>query len=489
MAQFQELIKNFDRIRDYMRQFYVYGFKVRGEFTEKSARTYDNERRRIESWLSGCISSDYTAKGKQISISADSRSISSNPLYGAWKSKSFTDNDLLLHFFILHYLLQRREAAEQEQPENSLTENGVSGSSSRLGMTAGELADRISADFGCLFDGQTVRLKLKEYEKLGLLSSEKCQKSVYYQLNQPAFFERPECKELYERLLTAVSFFSETAPFGFIGNTILEREYAHNSLFCFKHYFMVHTLEDGILYPILQAIHKGVCLELENHSQRSGNITLIQGFPLQIFASTKTGRRYACIYAVKERRFLNLRLDCIARVRKLREDPDEAAFFRSLLDKNRALCFGVSFGSKAVRTEEICMKIFVDEEREEHILERLYREGKGGEVLRIRKNEYLYSGIFFDVNEMLSWVKSFTGRIMDIQSSSESSVLKIISDWKSMYRMYGEETADSEKSQRTKPENVETGKRQKTANEIQKKGNPVRNESDMQKGEASWNRN
>ena len=98
MAQFQELIKNFDRIRDYMRQFYVYGFKVRGEFTEKSTRTYDNERRRIESWLSGCISSDYTAKGKQISISADSRSISSNPLYSAWKSKSFTDNDLLLHF-------------------------------------------------------------------------------------------------------------------------------------------------------------------------------------------------------------------------------------------------------------------------------------------------------------------------------------------------------------------------------------------------------
>ena len=94
MAQFQELIKNFDRIRDYMRQFYVYGFKVRGDFTEKSARTYDNERRRIESWLSGCISSDYTAKGKQSSISADSRSISSNPLYSAWKSKSFTDNEL-----------------------------------------------------------------------------------------------------------------------------------------------------------------------------------------------------------------------------------------------------------------------------------------------------------------------------------------------------------------------------------------------------------
>lgn len=51
MQEFHELIKNFDKIRDYMRQFYVYGFKVRSDFDAKSARTYDNERRRIESWL------------------------------------------------------------------------------------------------------------------------------------------------------------------------------------------------------------------------------------------------------------------------------------------------------------------------------------------------------------------------------------------------------------------------------------------------------
>ena len=48
---YSELIKNFDRIRDYMRQFYIYGFKSRTEYDKKSARSYDNERRRIESWL------------------------------------------------------------------------------------------------------------------------------------------------------------------------------------------------------------------------------------------------------------------------------------------------------------------------------------------------------------------------------------------------------------------------------------------------------
>ena len=39
MAVFQELIKNFERIRDYMRQFFVYGYKSRGDFGEKSSRT------------------------------------------------------------------------------------------------------------------------------------------------------------------------------------------------------------------------------------------------------------------------------------------------------------------------------------------------------------------------------------------------------------------------------------------------------------------
>ena len=48
---YSELVKNFNRIRDYMREFYIYGFKSREEYRRKSARSYDDERRRIESWL------------------------------------------------------------------------------------------------------------------------------------------------------------------------------------------------------------------------------------------------------------------------------------------------------------------------------------------------------------------------------------------------------------------------------------------------------
>ena len=39
-----ELIKNFNPVRDYMREFFVYGFKNRGDFDEKSGRTYDDRK-------------------------------------------------------------------------------------------------------------------------------------------------------------------------------------------------------------------------------------------------------------------------------------------------------------------------------------------------------------------------------------------------------------------------------------------------------------
>ena len=98
---FSELIKNFSKIREYMSQFFVYGFKSRSEYDQKSARSYDNEKRRIESWLGDYMCFRQGADGKNVFIALDSRNIPANPLYKAFKAKSFTANDINLHFLIL----------------------------------------------------------------------------------------------------------------------------------------------------------------------------------------------------------------------------------------------------------------------------------------------------------------------------------------------------------------------------------------------------
>ena len=40
MAVYSELIKNFEKIREYVRDFYIFGFHTRESFDAKSKRTY-----------------------------------------------------------------------------------------------------------------------------------------------------------------------------------------------------------------------------------------------------------------------------------------------------------------------------------------------------------------------------------------------------------------------------------------------------------------
>ena len=66
---YSELIKNYEKIRSFIRDFYVYGFKGRDEFSAKSKRVYDDENRRVKGWLEDCMDSYYEETGKKVFIS------------------------------------------------------------------------------------------------------------------------------------------------------------------------------------------------------------------------------------------------------------------------------------------------------------------------------------------------------------------------------------------------------------------------------------
>ena len=71
MAVYSELIKNFEKIREYVRDFYIFGFHTRESFDAKSKRTYDNEKRRIESWLSDHVHTSLEGHKKKVSVQVD----------------------------------------------------------------------------------------------------------------------------------------------------------------------------------------------------------------------------------------------------------------------------------------------------------------------------------------------------------------------------------------------------------------------------------
>lgn len=406
---FSELIKNFDKTRDYMRDFYIYGFRARGDFDAKSARTYDNEKRRIESWLSPHIRWESDRKGKRVYISLNTADISVNPLYNAWKAKSFTDNDLTLHFTILSVLQDRL-------------------------MDVAELTDCICALTERTYDAQTVRLKANEYVHEGLLQKEKKGKTDYYRLSPMTLSSLSVSDSSF---LDAVSLFQEIAPFGFIGSTIMDSAGFSARLFSFKHHYIVHTLEDSILFDLLQAIHEKRQVTLIQQSSRRTRETKLTCIPLQIFASVQTGRRYVCLYSERKRRFSNSRLDYIKKV-ELRETCEDFDRLRDDLEKAKSLSWGVSFSGSA-RREELRVTLFIHEETERYVLERLEREGHSGVVTRLEPNIYQYSIELFDTNEMMAWVKSFTGRIISLEGTNQSAIKLFYQDMARMQQMYGGE--------------------------------------------------
>lgn len=408
MSEFKELIKSFPKTREYVRDFFVYGFKTREEFKGKSPRTYDNERRRIESWLSGFVKRDYTEKGKNISLAIDSNLLDTNPLYQVWKTKSFTDNDIMLHFFLL----------------DILSDTG--------GMTIEEITDGILNDYEVFFDVQMVRRKCNSYVKEGLLYKEKHGKDLLY-LKNPDF---KDTLAQFPMLESALQFYQLSAPLGIVGNTVLDTISSKNETFRVKHSFFVHTLEDEILLELLNAMRQQFSVELMIRGSKSSNESTMLGVPLQIFTSTRTGRRFLCLYLAKSKRFTCVRMDSIKKVQPAELAPDYK-ILREMLMKNHDHLWGVSFQNGGrTHLETVKLTLHIKEGAEDYILERLTREGKGGTINHIAPDTYTYEKEVFDSNEMLPWLRTFTGRILDIECSASRLKSLFYSDMEAMYQMY-----------------------------------------------------
>ena len=410
MSEFNELIKSIAKSREYVRDFYVYGFKSRMDFDKKSSRTYDNERRRIESWLAPYIKSEYNGTVKNVYLSLNTNTLSFNPLYRIFETKSFTDNDIMLHFYLMDIL-----------------HDGET-------MTADELTDEIINRYGVNIETQTVRKKANEYVDEGILQSEKQGKKLYYAISR----DRELSKQTLSSLADAISFFQLETPLGFMGYTLMKRFGFSNDLFFVKHGYFVHALEEEILLKLLNAMNsrQEVLLKIQSNKTASQRkMQKIQAYPLRIFMSTRTGRRFLCVYLTEKKRLFTLRLDHIKEVTYVSEIADYDTYL-DILKRNLPKCFGLSFdGSRHMDT--IKMTLHIIEPYELFIVRRLETEGRGGIVTRVSNNIYTYEISVFDGNEIMPWIKTFIGRIIAFESDNEFLQTKFERDLEQMMRMYG----------------------------------------------------
>lgn len=412
MSSYSELIKNFERIRAYMREFYIYGFKSRDDYSKKSARSYDDERRRIESWLGDHMSFVRTPEGKNVFISIDSRNIRHNPFYNAWKAKSFTDGDVTLHFIlfdILHEPSIKRTIAElmQEMDVKYLS----------------------CFDKPMMFDESTVRKKLKEYCEAGIIAVEK--------VGRKAFYHRNESIDI-SQLTDVLHYFSEVAPCGVIGSFILDKAEEDTDSFTFKHHYITSAIDSGVLAALFTAMREKRIVTISNLSRRKDMPRRNRIIPLRVFISVQSGRQHLLAYLPDYNSFQSYRVDYLSNV-KLEEVTPRFDELREQIDQMQKRMWGVStkrnkWGVEKLEHVDFTVKVADDEA---HIVRRLEREKRIGTVEKIDDNTYRFTADVYDVSEMVPWIRTFICRITEMHFTNRTLENQFKSDLETMYKMYG----------------------------------------------------
>ena len=435
---YSELIKNFDRIREYMRQFYVYGFRSREEFTQKSLRVYDDEKRRIESYLVEYMSFQRNADGKNIFISIDSRATHHNPLYRPWKAKSFTDGDITLHFIIFDILFD----------ENTR-------------LTLVQIMDQIDEYLSCFcepkfFDESTVRKKLKEYADIGIIKMEKSGRTVVYSRapsdgiaciaktdhtkgdeeatnlssTKGSYPSGKEKLYSYDICDTEIlDFFSEIAPCGVVGSYLLDKGREGREHFVFKHHYITGAMDSEIVYMLLVAIRDKCMVSVEIiNAKEDPNRNII---PLQMMMSAQSGRQYVMAYTPQYESISAYRVDHIKSV-KIGEVCEDYDALRDRLDDMKKHMWGVSTRDTL---EQVAFTIYVGAD-EEYILRRIDREKRCGSVKCMDETHYRFEASVYDAGELIPWMRTFIGRISDVFFSDSKKQELFEDDIKHMYALY-----------------------------------------------------
>ena len=412
---YSELVKNFEKVRTYMREFYVYGFKSRNEYNIKSARSYDDERRRIESWLGDYMRFTQTAEGKNVFLSVDSQVTKHNPFYKAWKAKSFTDRDITLHFILFDILY----SPDVKKTLSELVEE----------------MDQYLCEFQepMTFDESTVRKKLKEYTEEGIVQIERAGRKVLY--------SRMPDTDLSD-LEDIIDYFSEAAPCGVIGSFLQDKLKPHEDLFSFKHHYITQAIDSDILAQLFEAIHEKRYITIDNLSRHSDESKTVRLVPLKIYISAQNGRQNLIAFHDKANRFNSYRLDYISNIR-MEEECVIFDMLRDRLSKAERHMWGVNCRWNMKHLEHVEFDVRISDD-EQHIVRRMEREKRCGTVEMIDEHHYRYTADVFDTNEMLPWIRTYISRITRMNFSNRTAENRFKDDIREMYRIYGIDGGDGQ---------------------------------------------
>ena len=410
------LIRDYENIRPVLRDIYIFGCFSRDDFIRKgmSGRKYDNEQRRISSYLPDKFVRKRRVDKKVILYcSYDMGESARNYLAETYRNKSFTALDIMSFFFIQQLLNETEE------------------------MTAVELLDKLPAlNHSVIFTKDNLRVKLDELVESRYITSRKDGRNVYYGLASDIWsdFTNEELEDICIFLEFLKNVSPLEMPYYFLEQKLhlyLECERGIHirpkSTFAFKHSHLFNCLDNDILLGILKGCEKKTRMQIKLTTQKS---TII--LPIYIIHDSTYGRQYLYCYDYLFEKQRLIRIDKVESVEMIEQtEPEDSLLCDDCFLEECWCTSGVDENLK-----EVVIAFFFDEEREDYILRRIQREGHSGTIEKINDGVYEYRIKLRDPNEMIPWIRSF-GERAKVLLSEECNLDEIIAeDWKKAVEKY-----------------------------------------------------
>ena len=345
-------------------------------------------------------------------MSYDIRNVKTNPFYDIYKSKSFSDKNIILRFLMLDYI------AAQENLDNKNSSSGIY-----------DLCYKYKT-FDIDYDKSTCDRYLKKFMEFGLV--EKCERGKGYKLIKHS----DEQIEDLKKLKNAIVFFSETDPLGVIGYYTTEMQGKTPDLFKYRQRYLFRAIDSEIIYKLVK--------EIESEKERPININVITEetstgivkmeervvIPYKIYSSSQSGRQHLFYWDAITKEPAFVRIDQIESV----EDFEDLEKRYKRIKNN---IWGVS--SKLQKKTEHIEFVVKIPENEKHILDKLENESRCGKVEELGKNSGLwkFSADVYDTREMIVWIRSFIGSLVRITCENEDVKNRLQNDFESLFNIYG----------------------------------------------------
>jgi len=215
-------------------------------------------------------------------------------------------------------------------------------------------------------------------------------------------------------------------------------------VFRFKHHSFLYALESEMLYQLLDAIYRkcSVVLTMQKQGQ------MINLIPYKILISTRYGREYLLAWNLEREEAAVVRLDRIHKV-KITKKVIDWERYQNQISNCFSYMWGVSPGSDAKlrekninekstkdRLEHVELVICADKS-EGFVVDRLRKEKRSGTIVQEGNNTWRFSAEVWDAQEMLPWIRSFTGRIISFTCSNPLVEERFRQDLAAMHAMYG----------------------------------------------------